>query len=480
MAYLAVRGSGAVNGVSRLHGQVSRRIFAPLYARWPEHEVPVRHVTNGVHVPSWDSAWADRLWSEACGADRWRGGVTPLTEAVERISDEALWALRAAKSRDLVQYARNRLAQQLAHQGVGADAVAEARRVLDPNALTLGFARRMTEYKRPALLLRDPDRLVRLLRDAARPVQLIVAGKAHPADAPGKEIVRKWTAFVTDPGVRPHAIFLEDYDMALAQELVQGVDVWLNTPRRPWEACGTSGMKTLVNGGLNLSALDGWWDEAYAPDVGWALGGPSDEPDAQRDAREAEQLYRLLEEAVVPEFYDRDAAGLPRAWLARMRASMARLAPRFSGNRMIREYLETYYLPATDAVRRRCADGARLARALREWWTGLVERWPQVRFGPLEVREGAEGWRFELVVALGAIEPVHVRVELYAPPLDSSSPPECVEMERHERVASEGNGYRYAASVRTSRAVSDYTPRVLPFHPEARVPMEAGLILWQR
>jgi len=480
MAYLAMRGCAAANGVSRLHGAVSRRIFEPLYPRWPEHEIPVHHVTNGVHMPSWDSAWADTLWTDACGRERWRGDVAPLTTAIERIPDDALWALRVAKCRDLITYARARLARQLAHQGAGPDAIARARRVLDPDVLTVGFARRMTEYKRPALLLRDPKRAIHLLSNATRPVQLIIAGKAHPADQTGKEIVRAWTEFVAHPAVQEHAIFLEDYDMALAQELVQGVDVWLNTPRRPWEACGTSGMKVLANGGLNLSALDGWWDEAYAPDVGWALGGPGDAVDAERDAAEADQLYRLLEEEVVPAFYTRDAAGLPRAWLARMRASMARLAPQFSGNRMIREYLETFYLPATDAVRRRCADGARLARGLRGWWSDLAAHWPELRFGPLEVQRDADAWQFEIAVALGAIEPSQVRVELYAPALEAGTPAERVEMERHEPTAGGGHGYHYRTVVRTSRPASDYTPRIVPFHPEAHVPTEAGLILWQR
>ncbi len=480
MAYLAMRGCGGANGVSRLHGMVSRRIFQPLYPRWPEHEIPIGYVTNGVHTPSWDSVPADALWSEACGKERWRGDVPPVMEAIERIADETLWRFRNSKCEELIRYARERLARQLAHQGATPDAVIRARRVLDPKALTIGFARRMTEYKRPALLLRDRNRLVRLLLDPAHPVQIVVAGKAHPEDAPGKEIVRMWTEFAADPAVREHAIFLEDYDMALAQELVQGVDLWLNTPRRPWEACGTSGMKVLVNGGLNLSALDGWWDEGYAPDVGWALGGPGNCTDAARDAQEAVQLYTLLEEDVVPKFYARDGAGLPRAWIARMRTSMARLAPEFSGNRMIRQYLDRFYLPAMEAVRRRCADGAGLSKELRKWWNGLAEHWSEMKFGPLDVRQEGDGWRFDIAVSLGALEPGWINVELYAPPLDSAGPAECVVMERQERLPGEGNSYHYRAHLPASRSASDYTPRIVPFHRDVRIPAEAGLILWQR
>ncbi len=480
MAHLAMRGCASANGVSRLHGAVSRRIFQALYPRWPEPEIPVRHVTNGVHMPSWDSAGADALWSEACGKERWRGDVPTAVEMMERISDSRLWEFRTEKCLELVRYARDRLARQVAQQGASPEAIARARNVLDPAALTLGFARRMTEYKRPTLLLRDRARLIRLLSDPARPVQIIVAGKAHPADAIGKQSVRAWTEFAADPAVEGRAIFLEDYDMTLAQELVQGVDVWLNTPRRPWEACGTSGMKVLVNGGLNLSALDGWWDEAYAPDLGWALNGREGEPDAARDEEEATQLYRLLEEEVVREFYTRDEAGLPRVWLARMRASMARLAPQFSGNRMMREYVDGVYRPAAEAFRRRAADGAQLAKTLRTWWSALGARWPEIAFGPLEVREEAGGREFEATVALGAIDPAWVAVELYAPPGANGAPAERVPMALSARASQGGGRCRYRARVVGVRPPSDYTPRVIPYHPEARVPGEAGFILWQR
>ena len=273
MAYLAIRGSGAANGVSRLHGKVSRRLFLPLFPRWPEDEIPIGHVTNGVHMPTWDSAPADDLWTESSGKGRWLGTTETLGQDIRRVSDAKLWEFRIAASKSLVEYARERLSRELAAAGVPHEAVAGAKHLFDPNALTLGFARRFATYKRPNLLLHDPPRLLRLLTDSQRPVQLIIAGKAHPADQPGQALIQEWTDFIRWPEARPHAIFLGDYDMLLTEHLVQGVDVWINTPRRPWEASGTSGMKVLVNGGINLSELDGWWAEAYTPDVGWAFGG---------------------------------------------------------------------------------------------------------------------------------------------------------------------------------------------------------------
>src|SRR5664279_5629697 len=343
MAYLAIRGSGAVNGVSRLHGKVSRHLFEPLFSDWPADEVPVGHVTNGVHMPTWDSADADDLWTEACGKDRWLGTTETMERDIRHVSDARLWQFRTAASKSLIDYARQRLARHYAAAGAPPEAVEEARHLFDPNALTLGFARRFATYKRPNLLLHDPARLLRLLTNPQRPVQLILAGKAHPADQSGQALIRQWTQFIRRPEVRPHAIFLSDYDMLVTEHLVQGVDVWLNTPRRPWEACGTSGMKVLVNGGLNLSELDGWWTEAYASEVGWALGdGQEHGSDPAWDAVEAEALYERLECEVIPEFYNRNAKGIPTAWVARMRESMARLTPLFSANRAVCEYTEQH------------------------------------------------------------------------------------------------------------------------------------------
>jgi starch phosphorylase len=477
MAWLALRGCSRVNGVSRLHGAVSRRLFAGLFPRWPEPEVPVGHVTNGVHVPSWDSPWTDALWTSAAGKERWRGDVSALTPDILRLSNEDLWRVRAQERNDLVRYARERLARKLARRGDLEEAIRRVREVLHPDVLTLGFARRFATYKRPNLLLTDPERLLRLLTDLRRPVQLIVAGKAHPRDEEGKRLIQQWAQFAARPDARTHVAFLDDYDMRLATELVQGVDVWVNTPRRPWEASGTSGMKVLVNGGLNLSTLDGWWAEAFDEEYGWALGDRLDRPGD--DAREAEQLYALLEQDVVPTFYERDADCFPRRWMARMRASMARLTPQFSSARMMQEYVERAYVPGAASYERRAAEGGRRARELAAWSRQLEQHWAGIRFGEVSKRAGRGQLTVTATVHLGDIAPESVRVEIYADGEDAGQPL-VREMAAMEPVPGRANSAVYRATVETNRAAEHFTVRVVPFHPEASVPIELPLIAWER
>jgi starch phosphorylase len=480
MAFLAARTCARINAVSRLHGEVSRRIFRELFPRWPQREVPIGHVTNGVHMPTWDSAHADRLWTHACGKARWMGDTSPLGKAIGSAADEELWDMRAAARRDLVHYARRRLENQLAQRGADRKLLARSRDVLDPNVLTLGFARRFTEYKRPAMLLRDADRLARLLSDPARPVQIIVAGKSHPHDEVGKSYISDWAAFSLREDVRTRAVFLEDYDMALAARLVQGVDVWINTPRRAWEACGTSGMKVLVNGGLNLSELDGWWAEAYAADVGWALGdGREHGDDPAWDAAEADALYGLLERDVVPAFYTRHAQGIATGWVARMRESMARLTPRFSADRTVREYTERYYLPAAAAWARRTADGGANGARLAEWRRALARNWSGVRFGDVQVETRGGEHVFTVQVHLKDLSPEAVRVEVYAEAPDGGEPV-CAELARGAALVGAARGSTYEGRVPASRAPADYTVRVVPAFEGAAVPLEASQILWQR
>ncbi|ALP52287.1 alpha-glucan phosphorylase [Candidatus Tenderia electrophaga] len=480
MAYLAIRGSGAVNGVSRLHGEVSRRLFAPLFPRWPVDEVPVGHVTNGVHMPTWDSAAADDLWTRACGKDRWLGPTEALEQDIQSVSDADLWRFRTAASTALIDYARARAARQLAAAGAPQEEVEGAGHSCDCHTLTLGFARRFATYKRPNLLLHDPERLLRLLTNPQRPVQLIMAGKAHPADQAGQALIQQWIHFTRRPEARARVIFLSDYDMHVAGHLVQGVDVWLNTPRRPWEASGTSGMKVLVNGGLNLSELDGWWAEAYTPEVGWALGdGREHDDDPARDALEAEALYDLLEREVIPAFYSRDAQGIPTAWVARMRESMARLAPRFSSNRAVREYTERYYLPAASAYRARSADQGKIGADLVDWRHALDQEWAALRFGEVRVETDDERHVFEAQVYLDELDPDAVRVELYANGV-SGTAPECVEMIRSRQLVGAANGYAYRAEVPAARPAADYTARLLPHRDGVAIPLEAAHVLWQR
>jgi glycogen phosphorylase len=479
MAYLAIRGSGAVNGVSRVHGEVSRHLFAPLFPRWPVDEVPVRHVTNGVHMPTWDSAEADELWTQTCGKDRWLGTTEALEQVIRRVSDARLWQFRTAASKSLIEYARARLSRQLATAGASSQAVDEARHLFDPNALTVGFARRFATYKRPNLLLYDPERLLRLLTDPERPVQLILAGKAHPADQAGQALIQQWTQFIWRSEVRPHVIFLSDYDMLLTEHLVQGVDVWLNTPRRPWEASGTSGMKVLVNGGINLSELDGWWAEAYRPDAGWALGnGQEHGDDPSWDAAEAGALYDLLEHEVIPEFYRRDEHGIPTAWVTRMRESMA-LTPRFSTNRVVREYTEQHYLPAASAYRERAADKGAIGSRVVDWRHALEQKWTRLRFGDVKVETDGQQHIFEIQVYLDDLDPKAVRIELYADGVRDGAPLR-QEMKRIRQLAGVAGGYVYSVTVAATRPVTDYTARVIPEGSGAVVPLEVAHILWQR
>ena len=476
MAYLAVRASGQINGVSKLHGQVSRHIFQPLFPRWPEDGVPIGSVTNGIHVPTWDSAEADALWTTACGKRRWFGDAQP-ADCIRSLSDQQLWQMRTIERKKMIDRVRRRYACQLAS---AYDTSQDFTRFLDEHVLTVGFARRFATYKRPNLLLHDPERLIRLLRDPQRPVQLILAGKAHPQDRPGQALIKQWNDFLKRPEVRHHVVFLSDYDMWMAQELVQGMDLWINTPRRPWEACGTSGMKVLVNGGLNFSELDGWWAEAYSSQVGWAIGdGQEHGEDPALDAIEADAMYTLLEREVVPEFYDRSDNGMPSKWLGRIRESMARLTPEFSASRTIQNYTEDHYLPAASGYSQRAAKDSALGVELLQWQHTITREWNTVRFGTtqVETRDGLHFFRVQVLP--GALTVGDLKVELYA------SPPEkglaVIEtMTACDRCEKSNGTVTYSTQVSAVRAASDYTPRILPYHPMASLPLEAGQILWQR
>jgi starch phosphorylase len=431
-------------------------------------------------MPTWDSAPADDLWTGSCGKDRWLGITETLDQDIGRVPDAKLWQFRTDASKSLVEYARERLSRELAAGGATSEESEAAKLLFDPNALTLGFARRFATYKRPNLLLHDPPRLLRLLTDLQRPVQLIMAGKAHPADQAGQALIREWMHFIRRPEVRHHAIFLSDYDMLLTEHLVQGVDVWINTPRRPWEACGTSGMKVLVNGGINLSELDGWWAEAYTPEVGWALGdGQEHGDDPAWDAVEADALYDLLEREVIPEFYTRDESGIPTAWVKRMRESMARLTPRFSADRTVREYTEQHYLPAAAAYRDRAANKGALGRQEVDWQHAMETEWPRLRFGEMRVETSGEQRVFDVQVYLNDLDPNAVRVELYADGINGSDPVR-VEMKSARPLPESSRRCVYHATVSTKRPARDYTARVIPQRSGVAVPFEDARILWQR
>lgn len=480
MSWLAIRGCGAINGVSQLHGEVSRSIFQPLFPRWPQPEVPVTHVTNGVHVPSWDSPEADRLWTACCGKERWRQQLDDIGTRIREIPDDPLWAMRNHSRKRLVDWIRNHLPYQQSMYGVPPDHRISPEATLDSDTLTIGFARRFVGYKRPNLLLHDPDRLAQLLRHPDKPVQLIIAGKAHPRDQAGQALIQSWIRFIRDHRLEHRVVFLVDYDLLIAEHLVQGVDLWINTPRRPWEACGTSGMKVLVNGGMNLSELDGWWAEAWRPDTGWALGdGRVHDADPAWDAREASELYDLLEQKIIPDFYQRNEKGIPVRWVNRMRTSMAELTPRFSSNRMLREYTETHYLKLASEFRKRSTNDALLARQLEQWKNDLDSHWTAIHFGHLEIQQTENRHIATAQVYLGDMEADAVRVELYADPIDQGEP-ERYRMEPVEHLAGTIHGFRYRVEIAARRPASDYSVRIVPYHPDARIPLESNRILWSR
>ena len=479
MAYLAIRGSASVNAVSRLHAEVSRRLFQPLFPRFPEREVPVGHVTNGIHVPTWDSAGADTLWTEMCGKGLWRSDLCDTAERFRAVDDERLWSMRNSSRAVLVEYARDRLVRQEAGHDASPLQLEEARSVLDPDVLTLGFARRFATYKRPTLLLYDRERFARILTNPQRPVQLVLAGKAHPQDKPGQALVREWIEFARRPDIRPHVVFLADYDMLLAQHLLAGVDVWINTPKRPWEACGTSGMKVLVNGGLNLSVLDGWWAEAYSPNLGWSIGnGDESQDDSAADRADAEALYALLENQITAEFYDRNENGVPVAWVARIRESMAQLTPAFSANRAVRQYTEEHYLPAAAAFGARTQTLGKAGTSVLAWRQDIARRWKHVRFGQLKAIRRDNDLMFEVEVSLAGLDPSFVRVELFADARDGQGPI-CQPMQRKAFHPGTTFAHTYSATLPATRAETEFTPRIVPHHPKA-LPLEIDRMLWQK
>jgi starch phosphorylase len=487
MAALALRTSAFANGVSQLHGEVSRRLLEAYFPGLPEHEVPVGHVTNGAHTRGCVSREMAGLFDRYLVSD-WarRPGLAETWEGVDTIPDEELWATHERRRERLVVFARRRLARQLEQRGASAREIERARGVLNTRALTIGFARRFATYKRADLILKDLERLKPILLDPDRPVQIIFAGKAHPKDREGKEMLKAVVSICQREEFRRHAVFIEDYDLVVARYLVQGVDVWLNTPRRGMEASGTSGMKVVPNGGLNLSILDGWWCEGYRPEVGWAIGkGEEYQDHSYQDAVESSALYDLLENDVVPLFYGRAADGLPRAWIQRMKRSMRQLTPVFSTNRMLWEYAERYYVPAAQSYERLTANDMEQARRLAAWKSAIRKSWASVRIEAVEdARPGArrvgEGFELAAVVRLGAVDPKDVAVEAHFGPLSAGR-----EIQRGRAVALAldrplgGGLHRYSGTIPCERSgMQGYTVRVRPSHPDAYELVGAGPVTW--
>ncbi|MBM3325465.1 MAG: glycosyltransferase family 1 protein [Calditrichaeota bacterium] len=407
MTVFALKLAAHCNGVSKLHGKVSRNMWRKIWLNLPEDEIPIGSITNGIHTKSWISHDMEELLVRYIGPKFIEEYWNPkLWERVDAIPDGELWRIHQIRKERLIFFSRKRVKNQLRRRGAGSSEIQAAEEVLSSDALLIGFARRFAPYKRADLLLRDPGRLIRLLTNSARPVNLIIAGKAHPQENPGKDLIRKIVHFANQPEVRNHMIFLENYDINVAQYMVQGMDVWLSNPRRPQEASGTSGMKACCNGALNVSTLDGWWDEAYTTEVGWAIGsGEMYDNDEEQDRVESEALFHLLENEVIPLFYERDRTELPRKWIAMMKRSMKVLGAQFNTGRMVQEYIEKYYIPAHRAGQALTGDKAQIARQIAKWRERVMKAWPGV-----QVISDDIGQDLELVA--GETLPVKVRVNL--------------------------------------------------------------------
>ncbi len=491
MAILAMRLANRTNGVSQLHARVSRDMWRQVWPQLPSSEVPIIGITNGIHPRSWISHDMADLYDRYLGP-RWieRPAELSVWQRVMRIPDEELWRTHERRRERLVAFARRRLRAQLEQRGSRPSEIEQAEEVLDPEALTIGFARRFATYKRATLLFRDVERLVRIVGDRDRPVQLIFAGKAHPKDNPGKELIRQIIHHARRPELRNRIVFIEDYDMTVARYLLQGVDVWLNTPRRPHEASGTSGMKATANGALNLSILDGWWDEAYTPETGWAIGHGEEYDDDQidyQDEVEANALYDLLEKEIVPVFYERGRDGLPRGWIARMKAAMRDHAGLFNTNRMVRDYTEFCYEPSASRSERLMQNDLERAKALAVWKTGVRQQWTKIRIERVWA-DSAEGQELKVgdqlqvqaLVHLGDLKPTDVAVEVYHGPLDAEGLIVDGQVLPTLIAQSKGSGtYLFAGAItcRTSGR-HGYAVRVLPKHEDLDNPFEMNLILW--
>ncbi|WP_309708634.1 alpha-glucan family phosphorylase [Armatimonas sp.] len=476
MAVLAFRHARYINGVSKLHGHVSREMAHPVWQEFPLDEVPIGSVTNGIHTPSFLS----RQMAELLEAH----DNNPL-----ELPDEALWNIKQERREILVKWARTYQRKRAELRKASDREVDEADNILDPDVLTIGFARRFATYKRGDLLLREVERVKRLIAHADRPVQFVFAGKAHPRDDGGKELIRRIVQFSHDPQVRGRVVFLEDYDMAMARRLVQGVDVWLNNPRRPYEASGTSGMKVVMNGGLNCSILDGWWAEAYADNgsaVGWAIGQGEDYADlAYQDHVEAQAIYHLLEDEIAPLFYARDEFGIPRGWVAKMKQSMHKLGPVYDTRRMVTEYATTYYLPAAKRAAKLAENNFALTRELVVWKEKVRHEWPQVRLDSVTTDsdhlEAGQQATVRAALWLGeTLLPGDVQVQLYTGPVDTDRnflhaagiPLTC--------EGKDGGAWIYTGHLPTEHSGQQgFSVRVLPYHPEAILPQELPLIVWE-
>lgn len=487
MTVLALRMSGRSNGVSKLHGNVSREMWKEIWPGVPVDSAPISSITNGVHAPSWISREMAGVFDRYLGP-RWRedAGDSALWSRIHHISDEELWRTHERRRERLVAFARSRLRTQLESRGVPPSEVNLADEVLNSEALTIGFARRFATYKRATLLMRDKARLLKILSDQDRPVQIIVAGKAHPHDTPGKELIRSILHLARTPEARRRMVFIEDYDMVVARYLVQGVDIWLNTPRRPLEASGTSGMKATLNGAMNLSVLDGWWAEAYDVSTGWAIGRGEEygDPEYQNEV-EANDLYDLLEKDIIPLFYTRGAEGLPRGWIKKMKTAMRAIGPEFNSNRMVLQYTEKMYLPALDRFATLSSVQFKRSKNLAAWKEGLRQNWHNIKIveATSDNHDGlkvGESLTVRARIELGRLKPDDVSVDLYYGTINASGEienPKLILMKPAD--GAKGSVYEFIGTIALEKSGRlGHTIRILPRHTDLDNPFKPGLIHW--
>ena len=487
MAVLALRISNWNNGVSHLHGQISRKIWRELWPNTSEFDLPITHVTNGIHTPSWISEEMAVNYNRYLGP-RWIEDPdnVKVWERVDKIPDTELWRTKERARERLVTFTRSRLRKQLIKQGHVDRDVAIADEVLNPETLTIGFARRFARYKRADLVLRDIERLERILTDKEYPVQIIFAGKAHPQDNIGKELIKRLLQTTNRKSLRRHMVFLEDYDMQIARHMVQGADVWLNTPRRPLEACGTSGMKAVANGALHLSVLDGWWDEGFDRQIGWAIGtGDVYKDDEFQDDLESRSLYDILEKEIIPLFYDRGADGLPRRWLSMMKASLHQLCPMFNTHRMVEEYWDRFYIPAAEHGTQLREGVWQGVKNLSSWREKIMFNWSNVAIKNIEMEqvdgvELGELYHVEAMIFLGDLSAEDVMVEAYCGRLDPSE--QYTDRFIHIMTPSkteEDRLYRYQCDVEFEETGHfGLNIRVTPNHPNSESRHTMGLAIW--
>jgi starch phosphorylase len=487
MTVLAIRLSNISNGVSKLHGTVSRKMWKAIWPELPEAEIPITSITNGVHTRTWLAAEMSQLYDRYLGM-QWEERPTDhsVWKRVENIPNAELWRTHERRRERLVAFARARLKASLQRRGAPPSEIARAEEVLDPEALTLGFARRFATYKRGTLLFRNLDRLAAIINNKERPVQIIFAGKAHPRDHGGKELIAEIIHVARRPEFRRRIVFIEDYDVNVARYLVQGVDVWLNNPRRPLEASGTSGMKVSCNGGINMSIPDGWWVEGFAGDNGWAIGAGEEYSDLNyQDDVESRAIYDLLEQEVVPLFYTRASDGLPRGWIKVMKRSMGTVCPAFNTSRMVQEYVEKCYAPSAARFERLSSEHLRKAAALAQWRRGVARGWPAVRVEAVEA-SGADPMhvggqlKVKARVNLGALSPDDVQVQLFHGMLDNQGDiPEPATVAMGHNGAHDGSAWLFTGTIpcRTS-GQHGFAVRVLPRNDDLANPFEPGLVCW--